>query len=128
MDKASWMNIISTHRKKCEKIISLSNDIRYVGVFNEYGRTIVGKIRPGIKPMFSPNAVREEFFAVTSILRLRQKSVKGLGELEYIFMRHKNMNVLLFSQNNITYYITINSKTNLTSILINKIKKLITES
>ena len=78
--------------------------------------------------MFSPNAVREEFFAVTSILRLRQKSVKGLGELEYIFMRHKNMNVLLFSQNNITYYITINSKTNLTSILINKIKKLITES
>jgi len=125
MNKTSWTKLIGSHKKKCEEIISFSKDIRYAGVFNEYGRTIAGKIRPGIKPIFSPNAVREEFFAISSAMRLRQKFSKGLGELEYLLIIHKKINILLFSQNNVTYYITISSKTNPTSTLINKIKKLI---
>ena len=28
------------NRKKCEKILSISKDIRYAGVFNEYGSCI----------------------------------------------------------------------------------------
>ncbi len=125
MNKTSWIKLIGSHRKKCEEIISFSKDIRYVGVFNEYGRTIAGKIRPGIKPIFSPNAVREEFFAISSTIRLRQKSAKVLGELEYMLIIHKKINILLFLQNNVTYYITISSKINPTPNFINKIKKLI---
>jgi|TARA_B110000263_G_scaffold158548_1_gene137772 hypothetical protein len=125
MNKTSWAKLIGSHKKKCEEIISFSKDIRYAGVFNEYGRTIAGKIRPGIKPIFSPNAVREEFFTISSTMRLRQKFGKGLGELEYVLIIHKKINILLFSQNNVTYYITMSSKTNPTSTLINKIKKLI---
>ena len=125
MNKTSWAKLIGSHKKKCEEIISFSKDIRYAGVFNEYGRTIAGKISPGIKPIFSPNAVREEFFAISSTMRLRQKFTKGLGELEYLLITHKKINILLFSHNNITYYITMSSKTNPTSTLINKIKKII---
>ena len=125
MNKTSWIKLIGSHRKKCEEIISFSKDIRYVGVFNEYGRTIAGKIRPGIKPIFSPNAVREEFFAISSTIRLRQKSAKVLGELEYMLIIHKKINILLFLQNNVTYCITISSKINPTPNFINKIKKLI---
>ena len=125
MNKTSWAKLIGSHKKKCEEIISFSKDIRYAGVFNEYGRTIAGKIRPGIKPIFSPNAVREEFFTISSTMRLRQKFGKGLGEFEYVLIIHKKINILLFSQNNVTYYITMSSKTNPTSTLINKIKKLI---
>ena len=126
MNKELWTKTISLHRKKCEKIISFSKEIRYVGVFNEYGRTISGKIRPGIKPIFSPNAVREEFFAIASLMRLRERSAKALGEIEFIIINYKNINILLFYKNGITYYITISSKTNPTSVLINKIKRLIT--
>ena len=120
-----WIKLIEKHKKKCEKIISISKDIRYAGVFNEYGRTIAGKIKPGIKPIFSPTAVREEYFAIASTMRLRKKSAKGLGELKYIFIHHKKINILLFYQNSVTYYITINSKVNPTSTLINKIEKMI---
>jgi hypothetical protein len=127
MNKAAWIKIISTYKKKCDLIISLSKDIRYAGVFNEYGRTIAGKIRPGLKPIFSPNSVREEFFAVASIIRLRQKTAKGLGELEYILINHKKVNILLFSHNNITYYITVSSNVIPTSTLITKIKKIIAQ-
>ena len=55
MNKTSWAKLIGSHKKKCEEIISFSKDIRYAGVFNEYGRTIAGKIRPGIKPIFGAN-------------------------------------------------------------------------
>jgi len=127
MNKSSWTKLIGIHRKNCEKIITLSKDIRYVGAFNQYGRTIAGKIKPGVKPIFSPSAVREEFFAIASIMRLRQKSAKGLGPLEYVFIHHKKINVMLFSQNAMTYYITLNSKINPTSTLVTKIKKVITK-
>ena len=45
MNNQSWSKLVTQNRKKCEKILSVSNDIRYAGVFNEFGRTISGKIR-----------------------------------------------------------------------------------
>ena len=128
MNKESWKKIITNHGKKCEKILLFSKEIRYVGVFNEYGRTLTGKIRPGIKPLFSPNSVREEFFAIASVMKLREKSAKVLGQVEFILINHKKTNILLFYKNGITYYITINSKTKLELTLIKKIKKLITQA
>jgi len=125
MNKSSWIELIKTHRKKCEIILECSRDIRYTGCFNEYGRTVAGKIKPGIKPIFSPNSVRKEFFAIASTMRLRQKTSRGLGELQYILINHKKINILLFSKNNITYYITFNQKTPPNSALITKIRKII---
>ena len=127
MNNDSWAKLISIHRKKCESILSVSKEIRYAGVFNEYGRTISGKIRPGVKPLFSSNAVREEFFAIASIMKLRRKSARELGNVEFIQITHKKINILLFYKNHMTYYITINSKRKPTTMLINKIKKIITQ-
>ena len=127
MNSQSWAKTVSQNRKKCEKILSISKDIRYAGVFNEYGRTISGKIKPGIKPIFSPDSVRHEFFAIASMMRLREKTSKSLGDVEVISIIHKKINILLFYKNGITYYITINKKSRSITTLKNKIKKLITQ-
>ena len=127
MNSQSWAKIVTQNRKKCEKILSISKDIRYAGVFNEYGRTISGKIKPGIKPIFSPDSVRHEFFAIASMMRLREKTSKSLGDVEVISIIHKKINILLFYKNGITYYVTINKKNNSNTILVNKIKKIITQ-
>ena len=126
MNNISWTKTVSQNRIKCEKILTISKDIRYAGVFNEYGRTISGKIRPGIKPIFSPDSVRHEFFSIASMMRLREKTSKTLGNLEVITINHKKINILLFYKNGITYYITINKKTKSSTQVINKIKKIIT--
>ena len=118
MNKISWAKTAIRHKDNCEKILGFSKEIRYAGVFNQYGRTISGKIRPGIKPIFSPTAI-------ASVLRLREKTTKSLGKLEYVLINHKKINILLFYKNQTTYYITINSKTIPSQNLINKIKKLI---
>jgi len=127
MKKSSWLDLIATHRRKCEDVLTCSRNIRYAGCFNEYGRTIAGKIRPGVKPLFSPNVVREEFFAISTTMRLRQKTSKGLGNLQYIMITHKKIKILLFSKNNITYYVTFNPKNPPNSNLIIKIQKIITK-
>jgi len=127
MNKSSWMELIEINRKKCEDIVACSKKVRYAGCFNEYGRTIAGKIRPGIKPVFSPNVIREEFFVIASTMKSRQKISKGLGELKYILINHKKISILLFSKNTITFYITFDQKTPADSTLINKIRKIITK-
>ena len=121
------MEFIEIHRKKCEDIIKCSRNVRYAGCFNEYGRTIAGKIRPGVKPVFSPNIIREEFFVIASTMKSRQKISKNLGKLEYIFLNHKKINILLFPKNMITYYITFNQKNPPNSTLVNKNRKIITK-
>ena len=125
MNSQYWSKTVTQNRTKCEKILAISNDIRYAGVFNEYGRTISGKIKPGVKPIFSPDSVRHEFFAIASMMRLRQKTSKTLGGVEFILLEHKKINILLFYKNQITYYITINKKIKLNTTLIGKIKKII---
>ena len=128
MNSNSWAKTVSMNRMKCEKILSVSKDIRYAGVFNEYGRTISGKIKPGVKPIFSPDSVRHEFFAISSMMRLRERTSKILGDVELILINHKKINILLFYKNGITFYITLNKKAKSNSILINKIKKIITRA
>ena len=126
MNSQSWAKIVAQNRKKCEQFLSISKDIRYAGVFNEYGRTISGKIRPGVKPIFSPDSVRHEFFAISSMMRLRERTSKVLGSVEIISIIHKKINILLFYKNGITYYVTINKKNKSNALLVNKIKKIIT--
>ena len=128
MDSQSWTKTVTQNRKKCEKILAISKDIRYAGVFNEYGRTISGKIKPGVKPIFSPDSVRHEFFAIATMMRLREKTSKTLGDVEIISITHKKINILLFYKNRITYYVTINKKNKLNTLLINKIRKIITRA
>ena len=127
MNSQSWAKTVTQNRKKCEKILAISDHIRYAGVFNEYGRTISGKIKPGVKPIFSPDSVRHEFFAIASMMRLRERTSNTLGDLDLISIIHKKINVLLFYKNGITYYVTINKKTKANTIIINKIKKIITQ-
>ena len=127
MNSQSWAKIVAQNRKKCVQFLSISKDIRYAGVFNEYGRTISGKIRPGVKPIFSPDSVRHEFFAIASMMRLREKTSKTLGDVDSISLIHKKINILLFYKNGITYYITINKKNKLNTVLLSKLKKIITQ-
>ena len=38
------------------------------------------RLDPEIKPLFSSNAVREEFFAIASIMKLRRKICKRIRQ------------------------------------------------
>ncbi len=120
-----WKESVINYKKKCQKVLNVSNSIRYVGVINEYGRTLTGIIRPGEKPLLKSDQAKSEFFIISTLETLRKKSSSPLGKLDYLLLKHQKVSILVFQKNNITFYVSIESNEKNLSNIITEIKKII---
>jgi len=120
-----WKETIQLYKKKCQKIMSVSNDVRYAGIINKYGRTLTGVIKPGIKMFLNSEQAKNEFFLITALITLRNSYKKALGDLEYVLLKHRHVNILVFQKQNVVYYITVESKVKNFENIISKIKKIL---
>ena len=120
-----WKNSILKYKKQCQSIIQISNNIRYVGVINNYGRTLTGVIKPNLKPLLKSEEVKQEFFIISTLFSLRKNGVNSLGKLDYIILKHSKVNIIVFQKMDITFYVSINSKEKSLDKIISLIKKTI---
>ena len=120
-----WQNTITNYKKKCQNILKLSNNIRYTGVINAYGRTLTGVIKPNLKPLLKSEEVKNEFFIVSTLISLRQASDSSVGKLDYILLKHSKVHIVILHKKEITFYISINPKEKNFKQLMSKIKKTI---
>jgi hypothetical protein len=120
-----WKESIRDYRKKCQQILNISKSIRYVGAINEYGRTLTGIIRPGIKPLLKSEDAKNEFFIVSNLITLRNSQATVLGDLDYALLKHKKVILIIIPNRNATFYITIDINVKTISELISKIKKIL---
>ena len=112
-----WEKSLLVYKKNSSEIKNLSKSIRYVGVINEYGRTLAGSLKSGIKPLFTKNQIRDEFFAISSFMKLRMRAKSSIGNLNYVILNHKKINSLILQNNKVIYYITF-QKNIIPSILL----------
>ena len=75
-----WKNEIIGYRKKCQNILKLSDNIRYAGVINIYGRTLTGIIQPEVKPLIQSQDIKNEFFTISTLISMRNKTTKDVGK------------------------------------------------
>jgi hypothetical protein len=122
-----WVDEISAYRKKCQRILLVSSSIRYVGLINEYGRTLTGIIKQGTKPLLKPGQVRNEFFLISTMLSMRSSNYSAIGDMDYAIFKHQKITLLTFRRKEGTYYISIDQDITFDSLseIIGKIKKLI---
>ena len=120
-----WQNTIINYKKKCQNILKLSNNIRYAGVINAYGRTLTGVIKPKLTPLLKSEEVKNEFFIVSTLISLRQASDNSVGKLDYILLKHSKAHIVILHKKEITFYISINPKEKNFEQLVSKIKKTI---
>jgi hypothetical protein len=120
-----WKETIIGYRKKCQKILNVSKNIRYVGVINEYGRTLTGIIRPGVKPLLKSDQVRNEFFIISTLMVLRKILDSSLGKLDFIIIKHQKVSIVACQKNKVTFYISVLEKEKEMDTLVLDIKKLI---
>jgi hypothetical protein len=120
-----WQKKILKYRKQCQSILKLSKNIRYSGVINNYGRTLTGIINPNLKPLLKSEKVKHEFFILSTLFSLRKDNVDSLGKLDHIILKHSKVNIVVFQKNNVTFYISINSKEKRLNEIISLIKKII---
>lgn len=121
----TWKNQITEYRKKCQSILGLSKNIRYVGVVNAYGRTLTGIIGPDVSPLLKSEQVKNEFFIISTLMSLRKNTVNAIGKLDHILLQHQKINIVVFQKNNLTYYVSIDRKEKELEKIISSAKKII---
>ena len=120
-----WKETISKYRIQCQNILKISNNIRYAGVVNAYGRTLTGIIQPNLKPLLQSEDFKNELFVISTLISLRKESISTIGKLEHVVLQHQKITIVILQKNNITYYVSINKTEKGLEKIISSIKKTI---
>ena len=120
-----WKDAVIKYRKQCQSILKLSNNIRYAGVINAYGRTLTGLVKPNLKPMLKSEQVKNEFFIMSTLMSLRKETFNTIGKLEHVIFQHQKVIIIRLQKNNITFYVSINKNEKGLEKIISSIKKII---
>jgi len=70
-------------KEKCQALLNLSSKIRYVGIINDFGRTLAGQLRRGTVPLFKVEEAINEFFIEATRNRLRRHFEYSIGKMEF---------------------------------------------
>ena len=120
-----WKNAVAKHRNQCQNILKISNNIRYAGVINVYGRTLTGIVQPNLKPLLKSEQVKNEFFIISTLISLRKNIASTVGKLEHVILQHHKITIVILQKNDVTYYVSIDKKEKGIAKIISLIKKII---
>jgi hypothetical protein len=115
------------HRETCNMILALSPKIRYVGIMNKFGRTLVAQLRKGVIPFFKVDEARNEFFLEATRSQLRKNFESSIGKTDYSFTENEKVKILTLSSETNLYYITLDKDTDIQdfSKIIESVKKIV---
>ena len=120
-----WKDTVVKYRKQCQKILEISDNIRYAGIVNAYGRTLTGMIKPNLKPLLQSEDFKNELFVISTLISLRKDSSGSIGKLEHVVLEHQKITIVVLQKNNVTYYVSINRKEKCLEKIVSLIKKTI---
>ena len=120
-----WKDNIVKYRKQCQNILEISNNVRYSGIVNAYGRTLTGMIKPSLKPLLQSEDFKNELFVISTLISLRKNSISTIGKLEHVVLQHQKITIVVLQKNNVTFYVSINRKEKDLEKIISLIKKTI---
>jgi len=96
------------NKENCHNLLLLSQRIRYVGLINNFGKTIAGQLRPGLLPLLSVEQAINEHFIDATRNQLRRAFDSTLGATLYTLTVNIKVITLTFpSQSGGSYYITV---------------------
>jgi hypothetical protein len=104
-------------RKICKQFLELSPKIRYVGLMNDFGRTISGQLRKGVIPLFSPDQARDENFLEATRNQLRKKFEKVIGKTRFTITENEKVKIVTIPIARGFFYITLEKDTENQEIL-----------
>ena len=118
---------IQKNKEKCGKILSLSKRIRYVGMINDFGRTIAGKLRVGMVPLLNTEQAINDHFIEATRNNLRKAFYSVIGSPIYTLTEHEKVILLTVPTDWGFYYITLDKETDYveTREIIDTVRKLI---
>ena len=98
---------LQKNRKLCRQFLGLSPKIRYVGLMNNFGRTISGQLRKDVVPLFSPDEARDENFLEASRNQLRKKFEEAIGKTRFTITENEKVKIVTIPITRGFFYITL---------------------
>jgi hypothetical protein len=96
------------NKENCHNLLLLSQRIRYVGLINNFGKTIAGQLRPGLLPLLSVEQAINEHFIDATRNQLRKAFDSTLGATLYTLTVNIKVVTLTFpSRSGGSYYVTV---------------------
>lgn len=107
------------NKEKCQALLKLSPKIRYVGIVNEFGRTLAGQLRKGVVPLFRVEEARNEFFIEATRNRLKISFEHSIGKTEFTLTVSEKVIILIVptSTGRHLYYFTFDKGSSLQEII-----------
>lgn len=98
------------NKEKCHNLLLLSQRIRYVGMINNFGKTVAGQLRPGLIPLLSVEQAINEHFIDATRNQMRKAFDSALGPTLYTLTVNEKVITLTFpSKSGGSYYITVDN-------------------
>lgn len=98
------------NKENCHNLLLLSQKIRYVGMINNFGRTVAGQLRPGLIPLLNVEQAINEHFIEATRNQLRRTFDSTLGTTLYTLTVNEKVLTLTFpTQSGGYYYITLDN-------------------
>jgi hypothetical protein len=92
------------NKENCHKLLLLSQKIRYVGMINNFGKTISGQLRPGLVPLLNVEQAINEHFIEATRNQLRKSFDSILGPTLYTLTVNEKVITLTFPLHSGGYY------------------------
>jgi hypothetical protein len=98
------------NKEKCHNLLLLSQKIRYIGMINNFGKTIAGQLRPGLVPLLNVEQAINEHFIEATRNQLRKAFDSTLGPTSYTLTVNEKVITLTFPlQSGGYYYVTLDN-------------------
>ena len=98
---------LQKNRKLCRQFLELSPKIRYVGLMNNFGRTISGQLRKDVVPLFSRDEARDENFLEATRIQLRKKFEEAIGKTRFTITENEKVKIVTIPITRGFFYITL---------------------
>lgn len=108
---------LQKNKKLCRQFLELSPKIRYVGLMNNFGRTLSGQLRKGVVPLFSPDEARDENFLEATRNQLRKRFEEAIGKTRFTITENEKVKIVTIPITRGFFYITMEKDTDNQEIL-----------
>lgn len=104
------------HSEFCDKIMSMDEKIRFVGIVNSSGEVIAGGFQKDVEPLLEGTDEQELYVQSLTNMAILNNFTDRLGKVYYQIAKHERVSLMTFPINNGILCLSVSSKANIDKI------------
>lgn len=89
-------NLGDVRNEMCDKVFSIDNNIRFVGLVNKEGEVVGGGFKKGIEPLLNQTEEQDMYVQSLSNMNFFQSFSEKFGQVDYLIIRQKKISIMTF--------------------------------